>query len=601
MALSINTNVGALLGAQSATKVNKDLQVNMQRLSTGKRINSASDDAAGVAIASRLTSEIKGNQQAIRNAMDGQSLLNTAEGAHNEVTNILQRMRELAVQASNDTNSTADRANLTAEMTALTAEIDRIAVSTSWAGIDLLNGTGTSLSPATAHSSQATFNLHVGSGTSTQDAMSVSIGAITSTALLGTSSTPTVTSSITAAATGVSGTIATSTTTTTDDTITFAGSFGSGDTYTASINGVSATITASTTDEYEDSASGVAAQMKAAFEALIDTADTAVAAGTISADQLKLAGVSVSQALGVLTFTNAAAVTITDAALTQAAGSNTIATGTNTITITSAGASAAGDSYDVTVNGEDVTYTATAGDGFDNITLSGHAAGLAAAISNNTDLKAAGYSASAVGGLITIARDGITASNVSTTYNAGTATLGESSGTFTVGGAVANGDVFNMTIDGTSVATTISTSDGYADTTIGVASQIAQNIKNAGITGLTVTDNANGTFALAKSAAVVITSAALAGTAITTIDTALATVNTQRSNLGALSNRIDSTVSNLSNVLINLESGRGRIEDADFAAESAALSKNQILAQASTAMLAQANASKQGILTLLQR
>ena len=601
MALSINTNVGALLGAQSATKVNKDLQVNMQRLSTGKRINSASDDAAGVAIASRLTSEIKGNQQAIRNAMDGQSLLNTAEGAHNEVTNILQRMRELAVQASNDTNSTADRANLTAEMTALTAEIDRIAVSTSWAGIDLLNGTGTSASPATAHSSQATFNLHVGSGTSTQDAMSVSIGAITSTALLGTSSTPTVTSSITAAATGVSGTIATSTTTTTDDTITFAGSFGSGDTYTASINGVSATITASTTDEYEDSASGVAAQMKAAFEALIDTADTAVAAGTISADQLKLAGVSVSQALGVLTFTNAAAVTITDAALTQAAGSNTIATGTNTITITSVGASAAGDLYSVTVNGEDVTYTATAGDGFDNITLSGHAAGLAAAISNNTDLKAAGYSASAVGGLITIARDGITASNVSTTYNAGTATLGESSGTFTVGGAVANGDVFNMTIDGTSVATTISTSDGYADTTIGVASQIAQNIKNAGITGLTVTDNANGTFALAKSAAVVITSAALAGTAITTIDTALATVNTQRSNLGALSNRIDSTVSNLSNVLINLESGRGRIEDADFAAESAALSKNQILAQASTAMLAQANASKQGILTLLQR
>lgn len=601
MALSINTNVGALLGAQSATKVNKDLQVNMQRLSTGKRINSASDDAAGVAIASRLTSEIKGNQQAIRNAMDGQSLLNTAEGAHNEVTNILQRMRELAVQASNDTNSTADRANLTAEMTALTAEIDRIAVSTSWAGIDLLNGTGTSASPATAHSSQATFNLHVGSGTSTQDAMTVSIGAITSTALLGTSSTPTVTSSITAATTGVSGTIATSTVTAaTPDTITFAGSFGSGDTYTASINGVSATITASTTDEYEDSASGVAAQMKAAFEALIDTADTAVAAGTISADQLKLAGVSVSQAAGVLSFTNAAAVTITDAALTHAT-SNTIATGTNTITITSVGASAAGDDYSVTINGEDVTYTATAGDGFDNITLSGHAAGLAAAISNNVDLKAAGYSASAVAGVITIARDTITASDVSTTYNAGTATLVEASGTFTVGGAVANGDVFNMTIDGTAVATTISTSDGYADTTIGVASQIAQNIKNAGITGLTVTDNANGTFALAKSAAVVITSAALAGTAITTIDTALATVNTQRSNLGALSNRIDSTVSNLSNVLINLESGRGRIEDADFAAESAALSKNQILAQASTAMLAQANASKQGILTLLQR
>ena len=113
----------------------------MERLATGKRINGASDDAAGVAIASRLTAEIRGTNQAIRNAMDGQALVDTAEGAHQEVESILQRMRELAVQASNDTNDADDRTNLNTELTALVAELDRIAETTSWAGQTLLDGT----------------------------------------------------------------------------------------------------------------------------------------------------------------------------------------------------------------------------------------------------------------------------------------------------------------------------------------------------------------------------------------------------------------------------------------------------------------------------
>jgi flagellin len=109
-------NTGALMAAASATSVNKDMETSMERLSTGKRINSAKDDAAGVAIASRLTSEIRGTNQAIRNAQDGQALINTAEGAHKEVENILQRMRELATQAANDTNDSTDRANLAGVM-----------------------------------------------------------------------------------------------------------------------------------------------------------------------------------------------------------------------------------------------------------------------------------------------------------------------------------------------------------------------------------------------------------------------------------------------------------------------------------------------------
>jgi flagellin len=142
MALAIATNTGALMAAASASSVNKDMETSMERLSTGKRINSAADDAAGVAIASRLGSEIRGTNQAIRNAMDAQAMIDTAEGALNEVENIMQRMRELAVQASNDTNSTSDRANLNTEYQALATELTRIEGSTTWAGQTLLNGAG---------------------------------------------------------------------------------------------------------------------------------------------------------------------------------------------------------------------------------------------------------------------------------------------------------------------------------------------------------------------------------------------------------------------------------------------------------------------------
>ena len=105
MALAIATNNAALRAAAAASGVNRDMEISMARLSSGKRINSASDDAAGVAITSRLTAEIRGTNQTVRNALDGQALLDTAEGAHQEVENILQRMREITVQAANDTNN----------------------------------------------------------------------------------------------------------------------------------------------------------------------------------------------------------------------------------------------------------------------------------------------------------------------------------------------------------------------------------------------------------------------------------------------------------------------------------------------------------------
>ena len=138
--LSINTNVGALKAASASYSVNKSMETSMQRLSTGKRINSSADDAAGHAIANRMTAEIQGLRQSIRNAADAQALLGTAEGAIEEIQTMLLRIRELAVQSANGTNSTADRAALQVEAGHLEAEISRIANNTTWAGVLLLDG-----------------------------------------------------------------------------------------------------------------------------------------------------------------------------------------------------------------------------------------------------------------------------------------------------------------------------------------------------------------------------------------------------------------------------------------------------------------------------
>jgi len=162
MALSVATNTGALMAQAAASSVNKEMETSMARLSSGKRINSAADDAAGVAIASRLTSEVRGTNQAIRNAMDAQAFLDTAEGAHKEIENILQRMRELAVQAANDTNDATDRDNLDTEFASLIVEIDRISDVTEWAGKSLMAADGS-------------FTFQIGSGTANADSLTVVI------------------------------------------------------------------------------------------------------------------------------------------------------------------------------------------------------------------------------------------------------------------------------------------------------------------------------------------------------------------------------------------------------------------------------------------
>jgi flagellin len=394
MALTIGTNSGALMAQAAASSVNKDMEIAMERLSTGKRINSAADDAAGVAIASRLSAEIKGTNQAIRNAMDGQALVDTAEGAHIEIENALQRMRELAVQAANDTNDSDDRTALQAEFDALTTEIDRIAANTTWAGQVLLNGAGSLGTVHTTADTTKAFKFHVSSENA-----------------------------------------------------------GSTDTVTATISGMDATSL------------GVKGEV-------VVTLGTEVEAGT-----------------GKIT-----------AASDSTAGDNTFST--------------------VTVNI-----------------------------------------------------------------------------------ASASTDVLGFAIDGTNIAITNSATDQYAEHVNGNAEQIKDavqaKIDDGTLAGYSVSVAA-AVVTIKRSGAISLANNTLAQAALASIDTAIKDVNTQRGTLGALTNRLDSTVANLTNVSNNLAAGKGRIEDADFASETTNLAKAQILQQASTAMLAQANASKQNVLSLLQ-
>ena len=170
--LSINTNVGALTAAQHSHSVNKSMETSMERLASGKRINQAADDAAGLAISTRINAEIQGLQQSIKNAGDAQSLLNTAEGALDEVHTILLRMRELAVQSSNDTVRDQDRDMLQTEVAQLEAEIQRISDDTTWSGMTLLAG---------GFTTGATFQI----GPRDTDTIQISISAIDATLAAG--------------------------------------------------------------------------------------------------------------------------------------------------------------------------------------------------------------------------------------------------------------------------------------------------------------------------------------------------------------------------------------------------------------------------------
>ena len=545
MALTVATNTGALTAQAAASNVNKSMDTAMERLSTGLRINSAADDAAGVAVSSRLTAEIKGLEQGVKNAMSAQALIDTAEGAHAEIENILQRMRELAVQAANDTNSLGDRTNLQAEVNQLVSEIDRIANSSSWAGNKLIDA---------AH----TFKFQIGPrGSDASNTLSVSMNAMTGAALGVAAGNASV---------GVNGATAIEVgeSVTGVSTVQFGGTPAVGDVYSMDLNGQTITLEIAAVsgsdftykfkaDGVNYDTNGVGAYSNAtnnpvgggavsgqtttsvanAFKNVIN--GTAISGGTKNGDVV--ATVNSDGTLTVGKTINVSVTTANDGQATPAAltvtQDSTTTVGTTIVTLAAASGQFAEDinlainNVNIDVDLSDASQAAYADD------ANGMVAGLQAAIQTAQD-------AGNLAGL-----------------------------TFTV---------TTGTYDGA----------GAGDIRITIVDDTAGRVSNVGVNPGTTT------------AALQINSQANASAAIATIDTAITTLNTQRASLGAYSNRLDSTVRNLTNISTNLAAGRSLIQDADFASETTELARTQILQQASTAMLAQANASKQTVLSLLQ-
>jgi flagellin len=478
----INTNVASLNAQRNLNSSQSALQTSLQRLSSGMRINSAKDDAAGLAITERMTSQIRGLNQAARNANDGISLAQTAEGDLVQIGQNLQRLRELSIQSANATNSSSDRTALNSEATQLVAEIDRVAANSQFNGVKLLDGTFTG----------QTFQ--VGANNTVNDRISVSSISSARTAALGSSFSATTTGANTLAALGAG-----------DLTIQVGSNIYSVGAATNGSNG-----------RTNNSAMQIAAAINATSSGVTATAN---------------------------------ATTVTGGAVTTTAGEG----GTvdiNGVTVTFANGSITGTAD------TDGAYMAA------QIQAASATTGVSAAYDTTSDM------------ITLTAADG---RNIDISNYTGTNFNGTDTGLAVATGATANRST--VTLSSSSTFTLAGTSPA-----------------DAGLTATTVTATATGT-AISN---IDISSVSGAQTALSSIDAALSTVNSSRAALGAYQNRFSSVVSSLQTTSENLSASRSRIQDADFAEETASMTRNQILQQAGTAMLAQANSLPQNVLSLLR-
>jgi len=507
----INTNVASLNSQRNLNMSQTALSTSLQRLSSGLRINSAKDDAAGLAISERFTTQIRGLNQATRNSNDGISLAQTAEGALAEISNNLQRIRELAVQSANSTNSASDRAALDAEVQQRLAEIERIGTQTAFNGLKVLDGTfGTSQFQVGANSGE-TISVNLSQG-----AKASQIGQIAK----ATSSAEVTTAALTGSGTIKVGNAAAVTIGASAQGVQAGQTVGSAYAKAAAINAANVpglTVTASNnielniSDVVTSSTTGATYALTINGEALFNVTVAAGPAGTVATKQQIVDAVN--------------AATSTTGVSAQLDGSNLLLS--------------AADGRDIivgqTVTGDiAATVGVVTGDGGDNVSKAG--------------VK---YYQGTVG----------TAANA-TAY--GTNTTAVNGGRLTL---LAN-EAVTITGDGAIMGL------GAAGTTIAVDSKTLSNIDVKTVV------NAN--------------------EAIERVDSALTKVSTIRANLGAIQNRFESTITNLQTTAENLTASRSRIQDADFAAETAALTRAQILQQSGIAMLSQANALPNNVLSLLR-
>ncbi len=738
MAIVINSNISSLTAQRALGESQKMQQQAMERLSTGQRINSAKDDAAGLAISENFTSQIRGLTQAVRNANEATSLAQTAEGGLNETTDILQRMRELAVQASNTTLTTADRTSIQAEITALTSEIDRIASTTQYNSANILDGTAKGLSFQIGDKAGQTVGLSIGDASAA--GLSLDSASTSGAVLVGTT-------------VGAMNAVAV-------DDISINGynwagveSSGlvNGASYTEVIDGtsVSTTFDLAQADENDHGAYEIAKAVNSnshnhgvyasavtqldgiggtgiisnlsievsgagnttvieASYGMQDLVDKINRSGTVTASLNESGGLRLVQDEGrQITLTNATVATIGLAAasyhgqlklesvdgtspIVLAVGSNDSASaadltalgftaqsngvadenGVATWTVTGQtvlGDTAIDSNSGLTINGVQIANTPvgqtviTAADIEAAVNAVSGETGVTAdaktelllTLNSDSDTVTA-YDATTVltinGGAVTCGNN-VTFANLITNINSAMRTIGndiyaslvgtnqvklvsESGASITIheddnAGAAADVITSVEVIDGRTVDEAGSTAGnnltdddaGNGDggktfsgniTYTSTKGPIVFGAVNDGTTALRTTaqtaanilgvklSNEHIATASSTTSGVDLSTATKASAAITAIDNALSTVNTMRGDLGALQNRLEYTMNSLSQTVENHSASRSRAMDADFASESAALAKAQVLAQASTAMLAQANAAPQLALQLLQ-
>ena len=590
MSMVIGTNMSALNTTNSLSKTTSLMNSSLQKLSSGYSINSAADNSAGLAISEKMRSQIQGLDQASSNSQDATSLTQTADGALDETTTILKRMRELAVEASSETLTDDDRTSVQDETDQLRQEMDRISNDTEYNTKKLLNGDSGSSTAVSGTNSAAIDTLATAAGNNT------------------TSGDYTVdyTSVATQATTGVSTAATSGITAATDSASAYAGN--------VSINGT--TITIASGDTIQGVLDKVNAQTgTTGVTATLDTTHT-------GEDFIKLTDSSYgSDSQLTIAGSNATLTGLFNATSSTTATSVT-ASGTNaTGTINGAAATAKGNSltaFDLTVTGNDAALAAL---GTAYATTNATAVGLVTSTTATAATKLADLVAGlkASNGSTTAVADKAAGDAYSAAVTSGNASTIASTTATLYATAAASDDTATTTVQALGTASTTAnaavTSAKAALALIPTATaDVTVNAKNA--LTFQVGANANQTMSLSigdmdanalgvagdtSTTGIDLSSSTSATTAISTIDAAIKKVSAERSNLGAVQNSLTSNINNLDTESENLTSAESNIRDTDMATEMANYTKLSVINQAATAMLAKANQQPQKVLTLLQQ
>ncbi len=584
MALTINTNIASLNAQRNLGKSQNDLARSMQRLSSGLRINSAKDDAAGLAISDRMTAQIRGMNQASRNANDGISLAQTAEGALQEGTNILQRMRELAVQSANDTNSASDRASLNAEVIQLKEELDRIARTTEFNGRKVIDGT----------MAAATFQVGPNAGVNQtitfaiESALTVDLSRVGTTIpageeVVGSAIAPN--AELAAGTLTVNGEPVAAATGATNIAAAINNAAGEDIAEVANIQELSFAQVGLATSAYNTAVGGTAGTTSADMAHTVNLADTILEDGDTITFTLVTGQPDVN-------FTNSTGSTLSNQALVAAIAeelSNQTVIGTTRFTFSQDGST--NTQLNVGTTGAQIAT---------NFAVSGGALSVDGTYQLVIGTTTVATDAAAADGVIT-AEEIVTAINA----QAITGISAERNADGKVVITAADGANFQLTetiTDGTNPVLTGGFADDGTGTTY-VANRIVISSEDEVIfAGEGLTDTGLATVGIATTTMDQVSVATLKDSwiAIASVDAALEQIDTIRGGLGAVQNRFESTIANLNNVSENLSAARSRILDADIAMETSAMTKNNILQQAGVSILAQANQTPQLALSLLQ-